>query len=396
MSLELSAKYQQKTDKQHILDNPDTYIGSVEEIDSNLWILDDKENKIIEKNIKYIPGLFKLFDEGIVNCRDHVVRMSQAIINNIENSLPVTNIEITVQEDGTIIMMNDGNGIDVAEHPEHKIWIPEMIFGHLRTSTNYDKNEKKIVGGKNGFGFKLVLIWSTYGSIETVDHIRGLKYKQEFKNNLDDICKPSITKCKTKPYTKITFKPDYNRFGIEGLSSDVISLLKKRVYDVAAITDKNLKVKYNSNLIPIKNFQQYIDMYIGDKSVSPRVYEESNDRWEFAVSLSSTHEFIQISFVNGIHTCKGGKHVEYILNQITKKLIEYIEKKKKTKVNPNSIKEQIILFIRCDIENPAFDSQTKDYMNTPSSKFGSKCEVSDKFIEKIAKMGIMDAACALT
>jgi DNA topoisomerase-2 len=137
-------------------------------------------------------------------------------------------------------------------------------------------------------------------------------------------------------------------------------------------------------------------MYIGDKSVSPRVYEEPNDRWEFAVSLSSTHEFIQVSFVNGIHTCKGGKHVEYILNQITKKLIEYIEKKKKTKVNPNSIKEQIILFIRCDIENPAFDSQTKDYMNTPSSKFGSKCDVSDKFIEKIAKMGIMDAACALT
>ena len=137
-------------------------------------------------------------------------------------------------------------------------------------------------------------------------------------------------------------------------------------------------------------------MYIGDKSVSPRVYEEPNDRWEFAVSLSPTHEFIQISFVNGIHTSKGGKHVEYILNQITKKLIEYIEKKKKTKVNPNSIKEQIVLFIRCDIENPAFDSQTKDYMNTPSSKFGSKCEVSDKFIEKIAKMGIMDAACALT
>ena len=396
MSSELSTKYQQKTDKQHILDNPDTYIGSIEEIDSNVWILNEEGNKIIEKNIKYIPGLFKLFDEGIVNCRDHVVRMSQAIANNVENSLPVTNIEISVQEDGTITMMNDGNGIDVAEHPEHKIWIPEMIFGHLRTSTNYDKNEKKIVGGKNGFGFKLVLIWSSYGSVETVDHIRGLKYKQEFKNNLDEICKPSITKCKTKPYTKITFRPDYERYGIEGLTPDVISLLKKRVYDVSAVTDKNLKVKYNSTLVPIKNFQQYIDMYIGDKSVSPRVYEEPNDRWEFAVSLSPTHEFIQISFVNGIHTSKGGKHVEYILNQITKKLIEYIEKKKKTKVNPNSIKEQIVLFIRCDIENPAFDSQTKDYMNTPSSKFGSKCEVSDKFIEKIAKMGIMDAACALT
>uniref|UniRef100_A0A6C0EQF9 DNA topoisomerase (ATP-hydrolyzing) n=1 Tax=viral metagenome TaxID=1070528 RepID=A0A6C0EQF9_9ZZZZ len=392
----LSHKYQQKTDKQHILDNPDTYIGSVEEVDSNLWILNDTGDKIIEKNIKYIPGLFKLFDEGIVNCRDHVVRMQQAVSSGQENALPVTSIDISIQEDGTIIMINDGNGIDVAEHPEYKIWIPELIFGHLRTSTNYDKTEKKIVGGKNGFGFKLVLIWSTEGSIETVDHIRGLKYKQEFNNNLDVICKPSITKCKTKPYTKITFKPDYKRLGINGLTSDLIALLKKRVYDVAAVTDKNLKVKYNSSLVPVKNFQQYIDLYIGDKSVSPRVYEENGERWEYSVALTPTNEYIQVSFVNGIHTAKGGKHVEYILNQIIRKLVEYIEKKKKVKVNPNSIKEQLFLFLRCDIENPAFDSQTKDFMNTPSSKFGSKCDVSDKFIEKIAKMGVMDTAVQLT
>jgi len=399
----LANKYQQKTDKQHILDNPDTYIGSVEEVDSDVWIINDtapSDNvvgcKIIEKNIKYIPGLFKLFDEGIVNCRDHVVRMNQSVKDGIPNALPVTCIDISIQSDGTIVMINDGNGIDVAQHPEYKIWIPELIFGHLRTSTNYDKTEKKIVGGKNGFGFKLVLIWSTFGSIETVDHVRGLKYTQEFKNNLDEICKPVITKCKTKPYTKITFKPDYQRLGIQGLTADLIALLKKRVYDVAAVTDKSLKVKYNSNLIPVKNFQQYIDMYIGDKNDTPRVYEENGERWEYAVALTPSNEFIQVSFVNGIHTAKGGKHVEYILNQITRKLCEYIEKKKKTKVNPNTIKEQLILFIRCDIENPAFDSQTKDFMNTPSSKFGSKCEVSDKFIEKVAKMGVMDAACALT
>ena len=398
LDITLANKYQQKTDKQHILDNPDTYIGSVEKIDSQQWVLNDDNSKIFEKNIEYIPGLFKLFDEGIVNCRDHVVRMQQAITNGQKNCIPVTNIEITIEEDGTIIMLNDGNGIDVAEHPEHKIWIPELIFGHLRTSTNYDKTEKKIVGGKNGFGFKLVLIWSTYGSIETVDHIRGLKYTQEFKNNLDEICKPSITKCKNKPYTKIIFKPDYKRLGIDGLNSDIIALLRKRVYDVAAITDKNLKVKYNSNLVPIKNFQQYIDLYIGDKSDVPRVYEDTGfeGRWEYAVAITPNNEFTQVSFVNGIHTAKGGKHIEYILNQITRKMCDLIEKKKKVKVNSNTIKEQLILFLRCDIENPAFDSQTKDYMNTPSSKFGSKCEVSDKFIEKVAKMGVMDAALQLT
>jgi DNA topoisomerase-2 len=394
----LSKKYQKKSAIQHILDAPDTYVGSIEKVESLQHILNETGDKIIEKNIEYIPGLFKLFDEGIVNCRDHVVRMLQAISAGQPNCIPVSNIEVTISEDGTITMLNDGNGIDVAEHPEHKTWIPQMIFGELRTSTNYDKEEKKIVGGKNGFGFKLVLIWSTYGSVETIDHVRGLKYVQEFKDNLSEICKPSITKCKNKPYTKVTFKPDYARLGLSGLTPDIIALLKKRTYDVAAVTDKAIKVKYNGQLVPVKNFQQYIDMYIGDKSEATRVYEDTGaeGRWEYAVALTPTNEFVQVSFVNGIHTAKGGKHVEYILNQITRKLGEFIEKKKKVKVNPNSIKEQLILFLRCDIENPAFDSQTKDYMNTPSSKFGSKCEVSYKFIEKVAKMGVMDAALQLT
>jgi DNA topoisomerase-2 len=386
---------QQKTDKEHILSNPDTYIGSIENIESDMWVLHENE-KIAVQTIQYIPGLFNLFNEGIVNCRDHVIRMKTKVDNKTENALPVTHIDISIHTDGTITMINDGNGIDVAKHPEYQTWIPELIFGHLRTSTNYDKTEKKIVGGKNGFGFKLVLIWSTYGFVETVDHVRGLKYQQEFKNNLDVICPPTITKCKLKPYTKIVFKPDYARFGLSGLSTDMITLLKKRVYDISAITDKNIKVKCNDKIVPIKNFQQYIDMYIGNKTTCDRVYEENGERWEYAVALTPSNEFIQVSFVNGIQTNKGGKHVDYIVYQITKKLAEFIEKKKKIKVNINSIKEQLILFLRCDIENPSFDSQTKDCMNTPPSKFGSKCDVTDKFIEKVAKLGVMDAACAIT
>jgi DNA topoisomerase-2 len=393
----LALQYQKKTDKQHILDNPDTYIGSIENVDSNMWIYDEERGRIHLKQINYIPGLYKLFDEGIVNCRDHVIRM---INQSNDTTKCVTYIETTITDDGTITFENDGNGIDIEKHPEYGIWIPEMVFGHLRTSTNYNKEEKKIVGGKNGFGFKLVLIWSTYGRIETVDHVRGLKYVQEFHNNLDTISEPIITKVKSqKPYTKVSFKPDYARLGISGLSVDMISLLKKRTYDIGAITDhktKKIKIKYNNEILQINNFQQYVDLYIGKKDESKRVYEESSERWEYAVSLSNTHQFEQISFVNGICTMKGGKHVDYIINQITRKLQIYIEKKKKVIVNINTIKEQLIIFVRSDIENPSFDSQTKDYMNTPASKFGSLCTVSDNFIEKIAKMGVMDVACALT
>ena len=385
-------KYQKKTDKEHILDNPDTYTGSVDLIESNEFIF--SENQILKKNVNYNAGLYKLFDEAIVNCRDHVVRMQQAIANDEENIIPVSYIDISINDDGIITMINDGNGVDVAEHPEYKVWIPELIFANLRTSTNYNKDEKKIVGGKNGFGVKLVFIWSTWGKIETVDHKRGLKYTQEFHDNLDKIDKPKITKCKNKPYTKIEFKPDYKRLGLtDGLTDDMINIFKRRVYDIAAVTDKNVKVKLNGSLIPLKTFQQYVKLVVGDNDLK---YEEANERWEYAVTLAPDGEFSQMSFVNGIYTSKGGKHVEYIMNQITSKLIKYIKDKKKVDVKPSTIKEQIMLFLRCDIVNPGYDSQTKDFMNTPIPKFGSQCQVSDKFIEKIAKMGIMNAACQLT
>jgi DNA topoisomerase II len=392
---ELALTYQEKTDIEHILDAPDTYIGSVESDTIKNWVL-SAEGNMVHENYEYIGGLYKCFDEGIVNCRDHSVRLMQKIMNKEKKIIPVRNIEITVDKDtGVITMMNDGNGVDVEKHPENNLWIPEMIFGHLRTSTNYKKDEKKIVGGKNGFGFKLVLIYSKWGEIETVDHIRKKKYVQRFENNLTDILKPTIKSCTSKPYTKVTWLPDYERFGIERLTDDMFNLFKKRTYDVGVVTRDSVRVKFNNKTVPNKNFEQYIDSYIGPKTSTPRAFESPNKRWEVGACLSPLDEFTQVSCVNGINTTKGGKHIDYILNQIVRKMIVYIEKKKKIKVKPATIKEQIMLFVNCVIENPSFDSQTKECMNTPQSKFGSKCDISDKFIDKLAKMGVMDSAISL-
>jgi DNA topoisomerase-2 len=413
-------KYQKMTDREHILKKPDTYIGTIEPTETMEYVMDAAAAPdaataaapatLTRRNITYIPGLYKLFDEGMVNMRDHVVRQAQAVADGKADALPVSTLEVEIDPaDGTIHMTNDGNGIDVAQHPEHKLWVPEMIFGHLRTSTNYDENKKeKIVGGKNGFGFKLVLIWSVWGRVETVDHVRSLKYVQEFKNNLSEIAPPVISKSKVKPYTRVSFRPDYARFGLpsNNLTADMVALFMKRTYDIAAVTDKTVKVKYNGALVPVRHFQQYVDLYIGAKGGSSsggeggssvkRIYENPDPRWEYVVCLTTTDEFAHISFVNGIYTPRGGKHVEYITNQIVRKLAELIKKKKKVDVKPNTIKEQLMLFLRCDIENPSFSSQTKDELGTAVANFGSSCKVSDEFIEKLSKMGVMDAACALT
>jgi len=401
---DLSSKYQKMTDLEHILKKPDTYIGSIQLTECTEYTALGATGSAGAEGVNiglatftHIPALYKLVDEGLVNMRDHVIRQAQAIKDGKPNALPVTSIEVEVDAaTGTITMTNDGNGIDIAQHPEHKMWIPEMIFGHLRTSTNYAEDKKeKIVGGKNGFGFKLVLVWSTWGSVETVDHVRGLKYTQEFKANLTEICPPKITKCSSKkPYTRISFRPDYARLCIAGLTPDMTALFTKRVYDIAAVTDRSIRVKYNGSVVPVKDFKQYIGLYI--RPEVKRVYEAPSERWEYAVCLTNTDEFAHVSFVNGICTSKGGKHVEYVMGQLLRKLAAYIKTKKKVDVKPATIKEQLTLFLRCDVENPAFSSQTKDELTTTSANFGSACTVSDEFVEKVAKMGVMDAACALT
>lgn len=389
-----SSKYQKLSDIEHVLHAPDTYIGSVEQDEIYGWTYD--KNMIKYKKYNHISGLYKIFDEALVNARDHYIRMKQKKESG-EECFEVKNISVDIEADGTITIMNDGDGIDIIQHDVHKLWIPEMIFAHLRTSTNYTKGEKKLVGGKNGFGVKLLFIYSTWGELETVDHRRGLKYKQTFENNLGQINKPKITKCKSKPYTKVTFRPDFKRFKQKKITNDMLSVMTRRVYDIGAVTDKTVKVKLNKQPLNIRNYESYMNLYIGDKSITTRVFEVGNERWEYGVCISPLDEFTQISSVNGISTTKGGgTHVQYILNQIVRKVIAVIEKKKKVKVKPTTVKEQLMIFVNCLVENPAFDSQTKDTLNTPSSKFGSTVSVSDKFIDKVIKLGVMETALSLT
>ena len=391
----LEDQYQKKEQRQHILDAPDTYVGSIEGDKVTDWIL--KSDSMTRSEYNFIPGLYKCFDEAIVNCRDHFIRQRQKIESGDKSAIPVTMIDITIdKETGIITMINDGDGIDVVKHPTHKIYIPEMVFAHLMTSTNYDKTQKKITGGKNGFGVKLVFIYSEWGRIETVDFVRKLKFVQEYENNLSVIKPAKITKVSKKPYTKIQFKLDFKRFGVKGITDDIFNILRKRAHDIAAVTCKSVKVKFNGKVIPVRTFEDYLNLYIGEKGVGKRFFEKQG-RWEYGICNTPIGEFTQVSFVNGVHTLKGGKHVDYFMNQVLRKIATYIEKKKKIKVTSSSIKEQLMLFLNVSIENPAFDSQTKHYLTTPSSKFGSKCEVSDKFIENVVKkLGVMDAAISLT
>ena len=380
----------------HVKNRPGMYIGSIEEDNIETWIYNNEIKKMEKRKLNYIPGLFKIFDEILVNACDHETRLKSK--NNQENINYMKNIKVKIsKETGIIEVFNDGDGIDIIEHPDEKVYIPEMIFGHMLSSTNYDDNEERVIGGQNGIGAKACNIFSKWFEIETIDHKRQLKYIQKFENNMTVINKPNITKYVKKPYTIIRFLPDYNSFKISNLTDDMYKIMEKRIYDICAITSKDINVYLNDVKLDYKTFEKYVDLYIGTKNEHIRVYEELNERWEIVASYNDFNGFEQISFVNGIWTIKGGKHVEYILNQITKKLTELITKKNKDLIiKPQTIKENLILFIKSTIINPLFDSQSKENLTTPISKFGSKADISDKFIEKLYKSGIVEKIIELS
>ena len=391
--------YQKMEHKKHIYEKPDTYVGSCEEETIQTFIFNDEDgenpSKIAEKTIKYAPGWYKCFDELIVNAHDHKKRMEKTIKdmgNKKHDYKPVTTIKVSINDDNSISFYNDGDGIHVEYLEKHKMYPVELIFGTLLSSTNFDDNETREWGGRNGYGAKLANIFSTKFIVETVDHVRKKKLKQVFENNMTVINKPKITKL-TKdniiPYTKITWYPDYERFGIPGISNDLKLLIKKRVYDICGVTDKSTKVYFNNKIIETKNFEKYIDLYIGNKTETKRAYEEQLG-WEVAATSSEDEVFQHVSYVNGIYTSRGGSHVDYIADQIKLKLCEYLKRKKKIKVKPQIIKNQLRIFVNAyKIPNPVFDSQTKETLKTNKSKFSHPFIITDKFINSLAKTDIV-------
>ena len=372
----MAETYKRYTQIEHVLARPGMYIGDTRCTSGNHWIIE--ENKAQLKSCKWNPGIFKIFDEILVNAVDEVQRNKN-----------VKCIKVNIEKD-EICIYND-SGIPIEIHSEYKIYIPELIFANLLTSSNYDDSQKRITGGLNGLGAKLTAIFSEYFTVETAKD--GKKYTQTFQSNLDKINKPKIGQSKNE-YTKITFKPDFSKFGTSGIIDDTLSILKKRVFDICAITNKDVSVYFNDKKLTIKDFSDYISAYIGPKKTYPRVIQET-ERWKVGISPSESG-FQCISFVNGISTTDGGSHVDHVINPILKKVTDIIQDKHKNiTIKQQYVKDNLFVFINCFIENATYSSQTKEKNITKISDFGSKFTPSLEFINQICKMGIVDSILSI-
>lgn len=395
--------YRKLSHREHVLQSPGMYIGSILPEVMSAWvvslpdIVDNNVTMTFREDLTVCPGLLKIIDEIMVNAVDHSVRSRLTA-----GMTPVKRIDIVISEDHkSIEVSNDGDPIPVEKHAEHAdTWVPELIFGHMLTSANYDTTDR-IVGGQNGIGAKACNIFSRWFEVEVIDSVRRLHYTQRFEDNMSITSAPKVVPSKAaKSKTVIRFLPDYTRFGIadDCLTNDMYALVLKRAVDLTAVTHSDVSVWLNGRKLGVKSFERYTDLY----GLSGRIYERINDAWEVAVSLHNKGtSCMHVSFVNGLATLRGGKHVDHIAAQISRRLCDMIASRLKGSSTPNIrpqfVKDSLILFIRATIPSPTFDSQSKEFLTTLPSKFGQKVELSDGFIEKLYKLpGLVDHIVAMS
>ena len=348
--------YKKLTHTEHILKRPDSYVGSVVPETDILWLVSEGDH-FVPRSVTYSQGLLKIFDEILVN----------AIDQNTLHPKEVKRIDVTLSS-ASITVKNNGVAIPIERHAETGVWVPELIFGHLLTSSNYDDEVERVTGGRNGYGAKLTNIFSKWFEVEVTDGTQS--YLQTWRNNMSVCDQPVITKSKAKPAVQIKFLPDYDKFGVG--YDQVKKIFEKRVYDAAMWC--SCKIYLNEVHIEMKDLQAYAEMYTDSECWAKHKHEN----WE--VVATSADNFQQISFVNGVCTTKGGSHVDHVMSQIVNEV-----RKKFKNATPAQIRSGIFLFVKSTLVNPTFSSQAKTEC---TSRISTPHFLKPKFIKDLLASGL--------
>jgi len=442
-------KYQKLSLHEHILLRGDSYVGAVEPEDGDFWVLKDGTGtseanppQMEKRSLRYVPGLFKIFDEILVNAAD-----------NLQRDPTMSTIRVTIS-DTEISVTNDGQGVRIAPHPTEKedgdpegkpTMIPTMIFGSLLAGDNFNDNKKRCAGGRNGYGAKLANVYSTMFRVETVD-FKGVDregkpvvyFSQEWTNNMYKKKEPQLLGAVPasashglKQFTRVTFRPDMSKFRVkpkvsarmpgsrelqedpdgntsnpDSMDADILALMTRRVYDLAGCTPEHVSVWLNGKELPIRTFREYVGLWhlaaplIRAEVVDPPECDDPvlnkprpSKRWEVYIGMSEKGGFQHVSFVNSIATTKGGTHVNHVEGPLVERIWEKAteEYKGTFRISRPNIKSHLFLFMNTFIENPTFNSQTKEDMTSLPRDFGTACKLSEETVQEVLKCGVVES-----
>ena len=375
----IEEKYQELSEIEHVLLRPGMWIGSIKEEERSNFIYDNNEAKMTMRDIIYSPAMLKLFDEVLSNSCDEYRR---------KDNMGLTEINVTIKDNK--ITIYDNGGIPIVKHKEAKVYIPEFIFGRLRTSSNYDDTEDRNVIGTNGVGSSLTNIFSKEFSVISCDKKKQLS--MTWTNNMSKNTEPEITDSKDH-FTEISFILDFDRFDQKknGITKDFIEVLHKRCIDAAA-ANLGLKVTFKCDDYKtswkFKRFEDYMQLY--DEFYDPSCVLSYQDKQkQFWICPDSN---IDVAFVNGAE-CSRGTHIKAVRYPIGHAICEVLKKKHKIDITNKGVDSKYGIFGVFDISNPSYSSQTKEELTTAQENFykdGSEFTIKDDFLKKVQKSEIVD------
>jgi len=384
MAKKIEDKYQELSEIQHILQRPGMWVGSTKSEEKDSFIYNGKTGKFEMKITNYIPAMLKVVDEVISNSCDEFRR---------KDNMGLTELRVVMNKDNGEIIVRDNGGIPIVKHKEAGVYVPEFIFGRLRTSSNYDDTEDRNVIGTNGVGSALCNVFSTFFEIESADGKN--EFHRSWSNNMEKLNNDlKVTKCGKKThYTQTRFTLDFSRFetDLKTFDDDFINIIHKRCIDAAA-ANPGLKVIFNRGGEDIewkfKKLDEYIDLYSNILNIADKIPFEN----DLCTALIFPDSSVDVGFVNGAE-CSKGTHMRALRQEINQAVVDYITKKDKIKdLTTRGVDNKYSVFININVSNPTYDSQTKDTLTTPIEKFAKdeklKWDVNEKFLNKIVKSEI--------
>eukprot|EP00762_Andalucia_godoyi_P008808 ANDGO_06877.mRNA.1 DNA topoisomerase 2 len=346
----------------HILTRPDTYVGALTVKPVEAWVFDVNARCMVKHpNVQVSPALLKIFDEVLVNASDFAVQEPR-----------VTEIRVTIDRNAdSISVYNNGGCVELQPHHQRThLYVPEVVFAEFMSSSNFEDNTARVVGGRNGYGAKLANVFSSKFSVDLCDG--NTEYKQEWGNNMSEYTPPVLNPAPaSQPSVCVTFIPDLGRMGLEHISDDLVSLFFRRVLDVSAylhMIGRNVHVHFRSgsdgtwthdvscsDLLPTT--QQYARAFFPDAVFLPIV---ANRLLVVFAIQPLGRELQQVSIVNGIFTSGGGEHVKMIIDGLWNNGVSDEVRKKCANANLTHFRQVMQVVVCCQLHNPEFSSQTKE------------------------------------
>ena len=383
----IEEKYVEMSELQHILHRPSMYVGSTKEESTQMFLYNDNDGKMTFKEVEYMPAMLKIIDEVISNSCDEFRR---------DTNLGLTDLKVTIDKKGTVIVKDNG-GIPIVIHKTAGCYVPEFIFGRMRTSSNYDDTEERNVIGVNGVGSALCNVFSKKFEVYSADGKNS--FYRSWSNNMqklnDDL---KVEKCKDH-FTETKFQVDFDKFEIKytEFPEEFINIIEKRCIDAAAsnlglkvhFIYKDGKTKIRESKWKFRKFEDYIELYSDFIDISQCISFKDDLKQVWIYPDGN----INVGFVNGAE-CSKGTHFKGTRQLINNSISEFLKKKKKIDVTAKGIDNKYSMFGIFQVTNPNYTSQTKEELSVSVDKFSKdpeyKFEVPENFLNKINRSEIIE------